>query len=81
MSGGAGGGVGVPQGSSNKFLCFVTKQIVSHFPLSVYRLSLSSTAEVSVFLIQIKVRPFRGCCQRNFPTLPSLSGQIYDIFV
>ena len=26
-SGGAGGGVGVPQGSSNKFLCYVTKQM------------------------------------------------------
>ena len=48
---------------------------------SSYRLSLSSTTEVSVFPVQIKVRPFRGCCQRNFPTLPSLFGQMYDIFV
>ena len=48
---------------------------------SSYCLSLSSTTEVSVFPIQIKVRPFRGCCRRNFPTLPSLFGQIYDIFV
>ena len=32
---------------------------------SSYRLSLSSTTEVSVFPVQIKVRPFRGCCWPN----------------
>ncbi|KAL4632277.1 hypothetical protein ACB092_04G038200 [Castanea dentata] len=61
MSGGAGGRVGVPQGSSNKFMCCVTKQTSSQSQ------SLTSLSVSSVFflLLSLAFINYRGFCLPN----------------